>query len=145
MRKRRFRLCDPDNPRISRDIFIPQGCDAGAVTGHKVIVKIKDYGNSPDKKPEGVITSILGHMNDPGVDILSIVRAYGLPEEFPPEVMAQLEEIPDAVREEDKAGRRICAICRQSRSMVRKRRTSTMRSRWKRRSRVTGSVYTSRM
>ena len=91
-----FGFVIPDNPRISRDIFIPQGCDAGAVTGHKVIVKIKDYGNSPDKKPEGVITSILGHMNDPGVDILSIVRAYGLPEEFPPEVMAQLEEIPDA-------------------------------------------------
>lgn len=101
-----FGFVIPDNPRISRDIFIPQGCDAGAVTGHKVIVKIKDYGNSPDKKPEGVITSILGHMNDPGVDILSIVKAYGLPEEFPPEVMAQLEEIPDAVREEDKAGRK---------------------------------------
>ena len=100
-----FGFVIPDNPRISRDIFIPQGCDAGAVTGHKVIVKIKDYGNSPDKKPEGVITSILGHMNDPG-DILSIVKAYGLPEEFPPEVMAQLEEIPDAVREEDKAGRK---------------------------------------
>ena len=101
-----FGFVIPDNPRISRDIFIPQGCDAGAVTGHKVIVKIKDYGNSPDKKPEGVITSILGHMNDPGVDILSIVKAYGLPEEFPPEVMAQLKEIPDAVREEDKAGRK---------------------------------------
>ena len=101
-----FGFVIPDNPRISRDIFIPQGCDAGAVTGHKVIVKIKDYGNSPDKKPEGVITSILGHMNDPGVDILSIVKAYGLPEEFSPEVMAQLEEIPDAVREEDKAGRK---------------------------------------
>ena len=85
-----FGFVIPDNPRISRDIFIPQGCDAGAVTGHKVIV----------------ITSILGHMNDPGVDILSIVKAYGLPEEFPPEVMAQLEEIPDAVREEDKAGRK---------------------------------------
>ena len=53
-----------------------------------------------------MITSILGHMNDPGVDILSIVKAYGLPEEFSPEVMAQLEEIPDAVREEDKAGRK---------------------------------------
>lgn len=101
-----FGFVIPDNPRISRDIFIPQGCDAGAVTGHKVIVKIKDYGNSPDKKPEGVITSILGHMNDPGVDILSIVKAYGLLEEFSPEVMAQLEEIPDAVREEDKAGRK---------------------------------------
>ena len=100
-----FGFVIPDNPRISRDIFIPQGCDAGAVTGHKVIVKIKDYGNSPDKKPEGVITSILGHMNDPEM-ILLIVKAYGLPEEFPPEVMAQLEEIPDAVREEDKAGRK---------------------------------------
>ncbi len=70
------------------------------------------------------------------------MKAYGLPEEFPPEVMAQLEEIPDAVREEGtRRDARICAICRQLRSMVRKRRISTMRSRWKRRSRVTGSVY----
>ena len=100
-----FGFVIPDNTRLSRDIFIPQGCDGGAVTGHKVIVKIKDYGNGFDKKPEGVITNILGHVNDPGVDILSIVKAYGLPEEFGPEVMTELNKIPDTVSEEDKANR----------------------------------------
>ncbi len=101
-----FGFVIPDNPKLSRDIFIPQGCDGSAVTGHKVIVKIKDYGNGRDKKPEGVITGILGHINDPGVDILSIVKAYGLPEEFPPDVMARLNEIPDKVAEENIAGRK---------------------------------------
>ena len=104
-KNKNFGFVLPDNQKLGQDIFIPQGKDMGAVTGHKVIVRITDFGDDR-KKPEGVITSILGHMNDPGVDILSIVKAYGLPEEFPPEVMAQLEEIPDAVREEDKAGRK---------------------------------------
>ena len=97
-----FGFVIPDNPRISRDIFIPQGCDAGAVTGHKVIVKIKDYGNGPDKKPEGGDHQHSRTYERSGVDILSIVKAYGLPEEFPPEVMAQLEEIPDAAGGEER-------------------------------------------
>ena len=71
-----FGLCDPRTIHGFHATFSSRrGCDAGAVTGHKVIVKIRDYGNGPDKKPEGVITSILGHMNDPGVDILSIVES----------------------------------------------------------------------
>lgn len=94
----------PDNQKIGQDIFIPQGKDAGAVTGHKVVVKIMDYG-SERRSPEGVITEILGHANDPGVDILSIVRAYGLPEEYPAEVMEQVSGIPDAVMPEELAGR----------------------------------------
>ena len=100
-----FGFVVPDNVRITRDIFIPQGCDGGAVTGHKVMVRVKEFGGE-NKKPEGVITEILGHVNDPGVDILSLVRAYGLPEEFPPKVMEQLKQIPDEVTEADRAGRK---------------------------------------
>ena len=99
-----FGFVMPDNQKIARDIFIPQGKDMGAVTGHKVVVKITDYGNEK-KKPEGVITEIIGHVNDPGTDIISIVRAYGLPEAFPEEVLRQIEEIPDEVSEKDMAGR----------------------------------------
>lgn len=95
----------PDNLKISRDIFIPQGCDGGAVTGHKVVVKVTDFGEKKGKKPEGVITEILGHINDPGTDILSVVRAYNLPEEFPDLVMKQLNETPDHIADEDRAGR----------------------------------------
>ena len=91
-----FGFVIPDNQKISKDIFIPQGCDMGAVTGHKVVARIKELGDA-NHKPEGVVTEILGHVNDPGTDILSIVRAYGLPEEFPPEVMDEVEGCPDEV------------------------------------------------
>lgn len=96
----------PDNQRISKDIFIPQGCSQGAVSGHKVMVKIRDFGEKKGKKPEGVITEILGHIHDPGVDILSIVRAYNLPEDFPGAVKNQLKQIPDEVKKDSWAGRK---------------------------------------
>ncbi|MCB6609825.1 ribonuclease R [[Clostridium] symbiosum] len=101
-----FGFVIPDNQKISKDIFIPQGSDAGAVTGHKVVVKIKEFGDDKGKKPEGVITEILGHINDPGIDILSIVRAYDLPEEFPGQVMEQLKTIPDEVMPEELLARK---------------------------------------
>lgn len=96
----------PDNQRISKDIFIPQGCSQGAVSGHKVMVKIRDFGEKKGKKPEGVITEILGHIHDPGVDILSIVRAYNLPEDFPGAVKNQLKQVPDEVKKDSWAGRK---------------------------------------
>jgi len=95
----------PDNQKLGQDIFIPQGKESGAVTGHKVVVKLTDYG-SERRSPEGVVTEILGHANDPGVDILSIVRAYELPEEYPPEVMRQVRRIPEEVLPEQYEGRK---------------------------------------
>ena len=94
--QKNFGFVIPDNQKLAKDIFIPQGCDMGAVTGHKVVVKITDFG-SEKHKPEGRVTEIIGHVNDPGTDILSIVRAYGLPEAFPQEVMEEIEDIPDHV------------------------------------------------
>jgi ribonuclease R len=76
----------------------------GAVSGHKVLVEITDYG-SRYKSPEGRITEILGHENDPGVDVLSIVKGYGLPVDFPEKVLKQAEKVPDEVSEEDITGR----------------------------------------
>ena len=95
-KNKNFGFVIPDNQKLAKDIFIPQGCDMGAVTGHKVVVKITDFG-SEKQKPEGRVTEIIGHVNDPGTDILSIVRAYGLPEAFPQEVMEEIEDIPDHV------------------------------------------------
>lgn len=103
-KNKNFGFVLPDNQKLGQDIFIPQGKDMGAVTGHKVIVRITDFGDDR-KKPEGVITEILGHVNDPGVDILSIIKAYGLPEGFPDEVMVQVAGIPDEVEEEEKKNR----------------------------------------
>ena len=93
----------PDNQKLTRDVFIPAGKDMGAVTGHKVAARITDYGNGK-QNPEGEITEILGHVNDPGVDILSIVRAYDLPEEFPADVMAQTAGIADSIWTKPPAG-----------------------------------------
>ncbi len=103
-KNKNFGFVISDNQKISQDVFIPQGKDMGAVTGHKVVAQVTDFGGFR-RKPEGEIIEIIGHVNDPGTDILSIVRAYGLPEEFPDEVMKELSYIPDEVDEADKKGR----------------------------------------
>lgn len=87
----------PDNQKIVKDIYIPLKASMGAVSGHKVVAKITDYGKE-GRKPEGKIVEIIGHVNDPGVDILSIVKAYDIPTEFPEDVMEQIENIPDYVK-----------------------------------------------
>lgn len=91
-----FGFVIPDNQKLSADVFIPQGMDLGAVTGHKVVARLTDFGG-PGKKPEGEIVEIIGHVNDPGTDILSIVRAYGLPEEFPQEAAEQAGQTEEEV------------------------------------------------
>ncbi|WP_320988342.1 ribonuclease R [Hungatella sp.] len=103
-KNKNFGFVIPDNQKIGKDIFIPQGKDMGAVTGHKVVAVLTDFGGS-QKKPEGMITEILGHVNDPGTDIISIVKAYGLPEEFPDEVMEQVEKVSDEVTDREREGR----------------------------------------
>ena len=104
-KSKNFGFVIPDNQRLGKDIFIPQGKDMGAVTGHKVVARVTDFG-SDRQKPEGIVTEIIGHVNDPGTDILSIVKAYGLPEGFPGGVMAQVERIADEVTPADLAGRK---------------------------------------
>ena len=85
-----FGFVIPDNSRFGRDIFVPKEKTGGAVTGSKVIVELTDYGGQ-GKSPEGRIAEILGHINDPGVDILSIVKSCGIPDTFPEEVLRQAE------------------------------------------------------
>ena len=104
-KSRNYGFVVPDNRKLGQDIFVSSGKDMGAVTGHKVVVRITNYGNG-EKSPEGEIEEILGHVNDPGVDILSLVRAYDLPEEFPEEVMEQAAHTRDEVLEEELAGRK---------------------------------------
>ena len=95
----------PDNTKLSDDIFVPAERSKGAVSGHKVVCEITDYGKN-NRKPEGKITEILGHVNDPGVDIMSIVKGYELPVEFSEKVMRQAENVSNEVSEADMAGRR---------------------------------------
>ena len=99
----------PDNLKLPQDIYVPKERSGGAVSGHKVVVELTDYGcqdNSGNRNPEGRVVEILGHINDPGVDIMSIVRGYELPVEFPEKVMKQVERVSHAVSEADRAGRR---------------------------------------
>ena len=99
-----FGFVIPDNQKISDDVFISKKNSMGAVTGHKVVVKLTNFGTE-DRKPEGKIVEILGHVNDPGTDILSIVRAYDLPTEFPEKVMQYLETVPEQVSIEEMENR----------------------------------------
>lgn len=99
-----FGFAVPDNPKFGSDIFIPEERSKGAVSGHKVVVEVTSYGKK-DRKPEGKVVEILGHINDPGVDILSLVRAYGLPVEFDEKVLKQVENVAKPVSEADMAGR----------------------------------------
>ncbi len=86
----------PDDKRISRDIFIPRGQMKGAVEGSKVVVRINKYGDAR-KNCEGEVIEVLGHRNDPGVDILSIIRKYALPEEFSTKVLNEANALPDSI------------------------------------------------
>ena len=100
-----FGFVIPDNMKLSKDIFIPVERSKGAVTGHKVVVEITDYGDAV-KSPEGKVIEILGHENDPGVDIMSIVRGYELPVEFSEKIMNQVARVAKPVSQADMAGRR---------------------------------------
>ena len=103
--RKNFGFVVPDNERILQDIFVPAEQSKGAVTGHKVVVELTSYGGE-GKKPEGRIVEILGHANDPGVDILSIVKSYDLPIEFPEKVLNQAERVAKPVTGADMAGRK---------------------------------------
>lgn len=99
-----FGFVIPDNTKIGVDIFVPKERSKGAVNGHKVVVELTSYGDDRHK-PEGKVVEILGHINDPGVDIMSIVRSFDLPVEFGEKVMNQVERVPTEVQEADKSGR----------------------------------------
>lgn len=101
---RNFGFVIPDNSKIGTDIFVPKERSKGAVTGHKVVVELTSYGDERHK-PEGRVAELIGHINDPGVDIMSIVRGLELPTEFGEKVMNQANRTPDTVSEADRAGR----------------------------------------
>ncbi|YCA13328.1 ribonuclease R [Bacillus sp. AK128] len=94
-----------DDKRITNDIFIPKEASQGAVDGHKVVVRLVTY---PEGRmsAEGEVIHILGHKNDPGIDILSVIHKYGLPQEFPTEAIQQANDVPDTISEDQIGNRR---------------------------------------
>ena len=104
-KSRSFGFVRPDNQRYLKDIYIPEGKEMGAMTGHKVVVSLTSYGGE-HMKPEGEIVQIIGHVNDPGTDIMSVVMDAGIPAEFPEKVLNQAVRVGKPVSEADRAGRR---------------------------------------
>lgn len=103
---RNYGFVVPDDKRLaSKDIFIPKEEMLDAQDGYKVVVEITQF---PKERmsAEGKIIEVLGHINEPGVDILSIIRKHGIPEVFPPEVLAEAEQIPETIHPSDLEGRR---------------------------------------
>ena len=102
---KKFGFVIPDNQRLDQDIFVPIEKSRGAVDGHKVVVELTSYGEN-GKKPEGKIVEIIGHLNDPGKDIMYIVKGYDLSVEFPDKVLRQAERVAKPVSEADMNGRK---------------------------------------
>lgn len=104
-KSKNFGFVIPDNVKLGQDVFIPIERSKGAVDGHKVVVEITDYGNDT-RKPEGKIVEIIGHINDPGTDIMSIIKAYDFPIEFSEKVLKQAQTVAKPVSGADMAGRK---------------------------------------
>lgn len=102
---RSFGFVIADDKRIPNDIFIPKDMTNGAVSGHKVIAHITKYPEGR-KSAEGEIIHILGHKNDPGIDIMSIIYKHGIKMDFPQEVLDQAANTPDTISEDEIKDRR---------------------------------------
>jgi len=100
-----FGFVVPDDPRIYQDVFIDKINFNGVKDGHKVVVEITKWPEGR-RNPEGTVAEILGHKDDVGTDIISIIRGYNLPEEFPAEVEVQAVKIPELVANGDIEKRR---------------------------------------
>lgn len=102
---RHFLYVIPDEKRITEDILIPAEETGGAIPGQKVVAEITKWPEKT-KHAEGRIIEILGDKDDPNTDVLSIIRAFHLTEEFPENVIQQALKIEDSVPEEALEGRR---------------------------------------
>ena len=100
MDSKSFGFVVPDNKKESKDIFISKKNKNGAKNNSKVVVKITKEG-TVNKKPEGKVVEILGKIDEAGVDLLSIVKEYKLPYEFPVKVIEEAKSIEKEVNKEE--------------------------------------------
>ncbi|WP_373897733.1 ribonuclease R [Haloimpatiens sp. FM7315] len=97
---RNFGFVVPNDKRIGQDIFIPKAEKSSAKGGDIVIVEITKW-PEPRRNPEGRVVEVLGKKGEKGIDILSIIKQYGLPEEFPKKVIDFTEDIDTAIEESE--------------------------------------------
>ncbi|MEL7564798.1 MAG: ribonuclease R [Dehalobacterium sp.] len=101
---RRYGFVLPDEKRLAQDIFVPKDAFNGAKDGDKVIVEITKWPESR-RNPEGKVIEVFGKAGAPGIDVLSIIKKFRLPEEFPEKVLKHAEKVA-VINEEDYQGRR---------------------------------------
>lgn len=103
-KKKDYGFVVAEDKRLGSDIFVDGKFTKGAVSGNKVAVRITDFGNGR-KNPMGKVTEILGHIDDPGSDLITILKAFGIPTEFPEAVVASLSGVPECVSDTQRNGR----------------------------------------
>lgn len=94
----------PDDPKIIYDFYVPIECINGAKPHQRVIARITKWPRK-GKDPEACIETVLGNVDDPKTDVPAVMAKYDLTDRFPDEVLAELEQLPDDVRQEDIEGR----------------------------------------
>lgn len=99
-----FGFVIPDDHKLAYDIFIPKSSTLGAKNKQKVVVEVTRW---PElrRNPEGKVIEVLGFLSDKGTDILSIIRQFKLPEEFPPKVQNHADDISEIITEKELEGR----------------------------------------
>jgi ribonuclease R len=104
-RSQNFYYVVPDDPRFVHDVYVhPDRDQRSANVGDKVVVRL-DAWESRHVNPEGEIIEVLGPATAPGIDMLSIIRKFHLPAEFPKDVLGQAERIPDKINPRQLEGR----------------------------------------
>jgi ribonuclease R len=105
---RNFYYVVPDDPRLVHDVYVqlppPAAVPKTPARGDKVVVRLESW-ESRHVNPEGEILEVLGPASAPGVDMLSIVRKYHLPTEFPNNVLDQADRIPEKIDARQLGGR----------------------------------------
>jgi ribonuclease R len=91
---RSFGFVVPEDQKLTRDVFIPPGQEAGATDGDVVLVRVVSWGDA-HRGPAGEVERVLGRLGDPGVDVLAVAYGHELPLEFPPEVDREAERLRD--------------------------------------------------
>ncbi len=104
-KEQNFGFVVSDDKRINQDVFIPKDELNGAKNGYKVVVEVTKW-PSQRRNPEGKVIEVLGHKDDVGTDILSIIRQFQLPEVFPEEVIQVAKDIPQSISEDEISNRR---------------------------------------
>lgn len=95
-----FGFVIPDDNKLKNDVFVSKNNTLGAREGDKVVVQIIKYAEER-RNPEGKVIEVLGQSGAPGVDILSVIRSYGLPEAFNHRTLEEADKIPLEVSEDE--------------------------------------------